>query len=126
MDPVVRKKRYLDNKRYQCRHGKTDRAGNPVSMLLTLADLDYLLEEAGIDIWDVGRGNGAYCLARVNDLGDYAVDNCRFVTQEENSAEFWNNLSEKEKEAHRQVGREGGPLGAKYGYLGGARTEGEE
>ena len=120
MNTDERKRRYLANKRYTCRKGKLDRAGNPVSMHLTMDDLDTLLEQAGITIWDVGLGKGKYCLARVKDLGDYAVGNCRFVTTEENHAEYWDNLTEEEKEAHRQVGRDGGPLGAEYGYLGGA------
>ena len=119
METHERKKRYLSGKRFQCRHGKTDRAGNPVSMHLTMDDLDTLLEKAGISIWDVGQGKGAYCLGRVNDLGDYAVGNCRFVTTEENNAEYWNNLTEDEKEAQRQLGRDNGILGKEYGYLGG-------
>jgi hypothetical protein len=119
MGSIERKKRYLANKRYTCRKGKIDRAGNPVSMLLDMNDLDTLLEQAGITIWDVGLGHGKYCLARVKDLGDYAVGNCRFVTTEENNAEYWDNLTEDEKEAQRQLGRDNGILGKEYGYLGG-------
>ena len=106
-----RKRRYLTNLRYGCNHGKVDRNGNPVRMLLDLDGLDTLLEEAGITIWDVGRGKGSYCLSRVDDLGDYAVGNARFMTQEENSKEYWDNLTPEEQEAHREIGRVNGPLG---------------
>ena len=109
-----RKKRYLANLRYTCK-SKVDRNGDPVRMLLDSDRLDTLLEHAGITIEDVGRGKGAYCLARVDDIGDYQIGNARFVTQEENSSEYWNNLTEEEKEEHRQRGRD---AGAQYGVLG--------
>ena len=119
MNERLRKQRYLNNKRYQCRKGKTDRNGDAVLCLLDLAGLETLLEQAGITMDDVGRGKGAYCLARKNDIGHYSLENARFITQEENGYEFWNGLSDEEKEEHRQRGREDGYLGKEFGYLGG-------
>ena len=104
------KKRYLSNLRFTCK-GKVDRNGDPVRMLLDSDGLETLLDQAGITIHDVGRGHGAYCLARVDDIGDYQIGNARFMTQEENSRENWNNLTEEEKEAQREIGRVNGHLG---------------
>ena len=55
---------------------------------LTMDDIQVMLDEADITIWDVGRGHGAYQLSRVNDTGGYHVGNCRFLTTEENNAEY--------------------------------------
>ena len=119
MDELKRKRLYLARLRYHCRHGKVDANGDAVEMLLDMDGLDTLLEQAGITIWDVGRGKGAYCLGRMNDIGPYAVDNARFITQEQNGLEWWNNRTEEEQERHIQRSIEFGPLGGQYGYLGG-------
>ena len=118
MDENRRKQKYLTNLRWHCNHGKTDRNGDPVEMLLDRDGLDQLLNEAGITIWDVGRGRGAYCLGRMNDTGPYAVGNARFITQEENASEWWDAMTPEEQERVREMGRENGPSGAQYGYLG--------
>ena len=118
MDTQTRMRKYLNNLRYTCK-SKIDRNGNKVEMLLDMDSLSTLLTEAGITIWDVGRGHHKYCLARVNDLGHYEVGNARFMTHQENHEEFWNNLTEEEREAHKERGRVNGHLGAEYGHLGG-------
>jgi hypothetical protein len=65
----------------------TDRNGHPVQFLLTYKELTHLAEEAGIDGSQIGTAAESYCLARHDDLGDYTVDNCRFITQSQNSKE---------------------------------------
>ena len=56
-----------------------------LKFFLTEHDLQQKLDEAGItlDQWT----HDGYHLARVNDEGDYRVDNCRFIPAEENYAE---------------------------------------
>lgn len=118
---------YIANKKQQCRDcgkrpRKLDRNGNPVEWKLTRNEVEQLLTEAGITIYEVGAGKGKFCLARVNDTGDYELGNARFITNEQNGLEFWNGLSKEEQEARKQRARENGALGAKFGILGGAPT----
>lgn len=54
---------------------------------LEVEDVYALLEEAGITIWDVGTGADQYVLGRYNDVGDYEIGNCRFITKKENAQE---------------------------------------
>jgi len=60
---------------------------NYIGVYLDVDDMVTLLDRAGITIDDVGSGSGAYVLGRWNDVGDYTVDNCRFITKSENSQE---------------------------------------
>ena len=80
--------RYITRKRYRTNNKRIDREGNPIRFDLKVADMRYLLEEAGISIWDVGAGDDKYCLARNNDLGSYTIGNCRWITNRENSDEI--------------------------------------
>ena len=59
----------------------------PIFCFLSVDDMVHLLDEAGITIDDVGQESGKYVLGRWNDVGDYTVDNCRFITKSENSQE---------------------------------------
>ena len=86
---------------------------------LTEADIATLLDEAGITIWDVGQGKGAYCLGRYGDKGPYTMGNCRFITHRENGREWWYGMSIEEQEQRKAQAREDGKKGAKYGHLGG-------
>jgi len=61
--------------------------GGYIACFLEVDDVVQLLEDAGITIDDVGVGVGKYVLGRWNDLGDYTLDNCRFITKAENSQE---------------------------------------
>ena len=56
----------------------------------TLTFEQYLIkmQEAGIRPFDLGNKNGHYQLARHKDIGGYTQENCRFITQEENSKEL--------------------------------------
>ena len=83
---------------------------------LSKDDVRYLLNEAGITIWGVGRKG--YYLSRHNDQGPYEIGNCEFKWWEDNVKEAWTNLTPEEQEKKRQVGRENGHLGGQYGYLG--------
>jgi len=56
-----------------------------LKVFLTEEDIQQKLDEAGITV-DDWRHDG-YHLSRVNDEGDYRVDNCRFLPAEENYAE---------------------------------------
>ena len=119
-----KKQQYIRGLRYHCKKGKLDRNGELVEMRLDLLCLENLLSQAGISIWDVGRGRGKYCLGRIKDLGHYEEGNCRFITQEENGLEFWNNLSIEEQESRKQQAREDGAKGGEFGYLGGLNNGG--
>ena len=79
------KSKYLHNLKSRAKH----RYGN--ECLLSLDDLDLLLNEAGITMDDIGRGINDYHLARYNDTGNYEMGNCRFITARENYAEKVNN-----------------------------------
>lgn len=71
---------------------------------LDVFDICYLLQEAGITIWDVG--NAKYVLGRYGDTGDYEIGNCRFITQKENIAEWWNAVDKHEwSEAGRSAAK---------------------
>ena len=54
---------------------------------LTTLQIAQLLDEAGIDISQLGRYRGCYHLARYNDTGNYEWGNCRFVTISDNIRE---------------------------------------
>ena len=75
---------------------KYDRTGHKVTRTLTVEQIQQLLDDAGITIWQVGKRKGQYCLARYKDLGDYAWGNCRFVTKEENLNELFDNWDKDE------------------------------
>ena len=82
---------------------KYDRAGNRVYWKLTPFEVRMLLEQAGISVWDWGQGKGKYNLARIDDLGNYEMGNCRFLPQEDNIREM--NLHRKSNsEALRSTG----------------------
>jgi hypothetical protein len=72
---------------------------------LTNEELQQLLDEAGITIWDVGPYSGMFCLGRYGDTGPYEVGNCRFITVEENTQEWWDRKTPEEQEEHRDRGR---------------------
>ena len=97
--------------------GRLDRAGNKILWLLSEENVKQLLDEAGITIDLVGRKRGQYVLGRFNDLGNYELGNCRFITGTQNSIEqirnsennqkrsssvksYWANLNEDQREAH--------------------------
>ena len=73
---------YRQRKKEKKRH---DRTGHPIAFCLSSEDIDLLLRESGITIWDVSVDG--YHLSRFDDLGDYVVGNCRFVTAQENHEE---------------------------------------
>jgi hypothetical protein len=106
-------KKYTQSKR---RNSKRDRG---IEFYLTEEDIVNLLDEAGITIWDVGLGKGAYCLGRYGDKGDYTLGNCRFITHQQNGLEWWTNLTPEEQEQRKAQARKDGKKGAKYGHLGG-------
>ena len=54
---------------------------------LTGPQLITLLQEAGITPDQIGKGNGKYQLARINDEGNYEWGTCRFIPFEENMRE---------------------------------------
>ncbi len=66
---------------------KTTRSGDTVECRLSIADLETMLEDAGISIWQVGRDKGSYQLGRHGDDGHYEYSNCRFITLEQNIKE---------------------------------------
>ena len=116
-------KKYIANKKAQCkdtpkRDRKRDRNGIAVEWNLSEQEVYDLLEEAGITKDDIGPGKGKYCLARIKDLGDYEVDNARFITNEENSREFRESMTAEELAEHDARAGSYGHLGAKYGILG--------
>ena len=58
-----------------------------VKCLLSVSDVNQLLEEAGITFDQIGKGRNDYCLGRINDSGDYVMGNCRFITVAQNNKE---------------------------------------
>jgi len=79
--------RYITRKRWKTNGKRVDRTGTPIRFDLKAADIRYLLEEAGITIFDLGEGPDGYCLARENDLGSYSRETSRFITNRENIRE---------------------------------------
>lgn len=63
-----------------------------IEFLLTIEQYDFLLKKANITIEQVGRGRGKFCLGRYGDVGPYSLENCRFITQEENLKEQSTNV----------------------------------
>lgn len=68
-------------------------------------ELDYeefmlLVDTAGLRSSQLGYSGQGYVLARVNDVGSYNINNCRFKTQTENAKE--KKISEKSRAASRQ------------------------
>ena len=54
---------------------------------LTFQEYCYLVDKANLKSSNLGFNGDKYVLARYNDKGDYTIDNCRFITQKENSLE---------------------------------------
>ena len=79
--------RYITRKRWKTNGKRVDRNGDPIRFDLKAEDIRYLLDQAGITIWDVREGAEGYCLARENDLGSYTRETSRFVTNRENLRE---------------------------------------
>ena len=98
---------------------RSDAKSRDIGFDLTREDIETMLTEAGITIYDVGNGAGAYCLGRYGDTGPYAIGNCRFITHRENGREWWYGMSIEEQEQRKAQARENGKKGAKYGHLGG-------
>jgi len=57
------------------------------SVSLTEADVQQLLDEAGITVDQIGLRKEEYVLGRYGDTGNYDMGNCRFITREENRSE---------------------------------------
>jgi hypothetical protein len=83
---------------------------SPIPFNLTFHELTNLLEAAGLKSsdWGFNKGNGNnYVLARFNDIGDYSIGNCRFITQE---------LNDKEKREHFSISAaQSGTRNSQYG-----------
>ena len=94
LDPAYRVDKYRKLKILHCApHGRN------IPFNLSNEDIQTLLDEAGITIFDVGRTSNEYVLARYNDTGPYEMGNCRYIT-------FAENISEKEiTEHHRETAR---------------------
>jgi len=120
-----RKWKYLTGKRghtYNNRGSKQqrlDRSGNPIEFRLEIDDLNQLLSEAGITMDDIGRGRDKYCLARYEDLGNYEIGNCRFITNYENGLESISSLTDEERAKRYAECASFGHLGKQFGVLGG-------
>ena len=75
---------------------------------LTLPHLYLLLYAARITIHDIGKKRGEYVLGRFDDTGPYELGNCRFITVEQNNAEwvasdeYRARASEHSKRLHRE------------------------
>ena len=79
-----------DAKKSIWKYWKTKRSRHEASgakFLLTATEIVQLFEDAGITGDDIGKRSSDYCLARVNDIGDYKMGNCSFKTQRENIQE---------------------------------------
>jgi len=57
------------------------------SVSLTEADVQQLLDEAGITVDQIGLRKEEYVLGRYGDTGNYDMGNCRFITRAENLSE---------------------------------------
>jgi len=79
--------RYITRKRWKTNNKRVDRNGDPIRFDLKGDDIRYLLNKAGITIFDLGEGADGYCLARENDLGSYSRESSRFITNSENARE---------------------------------------
>ena len=73
-------KRKYTNKRVNARKEN-------IECLLTFNEFCDLLRDANLKSSDLGFSGNGYVLARYNDTGPYAVGNCRFITQKQNSDE---------------------------------------
>ena len=67
---------------------------------LTFYDYCCLVRNAGLKSSDLGFTGKCYVLARYNDKGNYTVNNCRFITQYDNSKEKV--LTEKSRNSSRE------------------------
>jgi hypothetical protein len=77
-----------EQKIYNYRNTKIQdgKRGKP-AFLLSEAEIQTLLDEAGITIFGVGKTSNEYQLSRYGDTGDYEMGNCRFITRTENLKE---------------------------------------
>lgn len=83
------------------RNKKVNARKEGIEFDLAFKDLCILLANAGLKSSDWGFTAGHnFVLARYNDSGSYAIDNCRFITQTENNAEKI--VSDSSREASRQ------------------------
>lgn len=60
---------------------------------LTFEEYCVLVDKAGLVSSQLGFTGEKYVLARYNDRGNYTFDNCRFITQSENSQEKINHMT---------------------------------
>jgi hypothetical protein len=86
-DQELRKLRdaYNVQKKTQARR-KPDRNGHRIQVTMTFEEWLQVWMDSG-KLHLRGRGHGRYCMARRNDLGDYAVGNVEIKACEENSRE---------------------------------------
>ena len=91
--------KYWKRLKQNCNH-KYDSNGDKVDRLLSLSEVQSLLDAAGITIDDVGNKRGQYQLSRYNDIGHYSLGNCRFITMEENLKERKEKRWSKEMREH--------------------------
>ena len=100
MTEDIKISQYYSGKRSTSKH-------RGINFLLTENDIRTLLQEAGISIWQVGRGMDDYVLARKGDTGPYEIGNCRFIRKRDNITEWWESV---DKDAWREEGLRTGPL----------------
>lgn len=77
-------KKWSSKNRHTARYPRHDRLGNRIHFSLTFDEYKGLLDDAGITVNDIGSGLRNFCLGRIDDLGDYDVGNCRFITNAQN------------------------------------------
>lgn len=58
-----------------------------IAFNLSFEEFCQLVKDANLVSSDLGYSGRMYVLARYNDTGDYSYNNCRFITQKENSDE---------------------------------------
>ena len=91
-------KKYRKLKTLQC-----GPKGRNIPFNLTDDDIATLLSEAGIEVTDIGKSSGKYCLARYNDEGPYEMGNCRFVTFAQNLSEKKHSVENRRKLSERMT-----------------------
>ena len=73
----------LQRWRNKCVNAKAD----GLKCNLTFDEYCKLVKDAGLKSSQLGFSGDGFVLARYNDIGNYEVGNCRFITQQENSDE---------------------------------------
>ena len=83
-----------------------------IGWFLSEEDVGDLISQAGITVYDIGKGADKYQLSRYNDAGEYVLGNVEFVTQRENLEQQWNRpeyremMIEKAKLEYKERGRD--------------------